>query len=280
MTTPVDPELDRQQRSATTGRNISWGLQGAIVVFLALLLLSSMSGNCTGPAGPPGSQGEVGPVGPVGPIGEQLVTTGPPGPPGDPGTAGPPGLPGAPGQDGLPGPVGPTGVQGPPGETTANPGPPGEPGPPGPPGPQGPPGELGFLHAAPAALAKPIINHVIFFDSDGVLIENAASTEIPNRISRRHILLTNRQAIRAQWAHNLSTDAVKLSVDFWRPSSNQWITLIQMFGDAVEPYNTQKSLWFAIPRFEDNNDDFLIRARVHGNGELDPRITFFELDAR
>ncbi len=256
-------------------RNISMGLQALIAMFLALLLLSVLAGNCTGAVGPAGSAGEVGPEGLQGPPGEQVLTSGPPGPPGDTGPAGPQGASGS---------EGPSGPQGPAGEVTANPGPPGEIGATGPRGERGPPGELAFLNAAPAILASPNVNHILFFDTNGILVENPNSNAIPNRVSHRTIDFTGKQAVRAQWAHSLATDVVKLSIEFYQISTQQWTTLIPAFGATVDARANQVSIWYSIPQFQGVNRgvtrDLLVRARVHGDGELDPLLTYVEVDAR
>ena len=259
----------------------------AVAGLLLLLVLGMVAGYCkgaTGALGPPGPEGVVGPAGPQGIPGTERVAAGPPGPPGDTGPRGeagpqgPDGLPGEPGQVGATGPAGPTGA-GTPGTDGAL-GPIGPPGSAGPMGPPGPAGELAYLTAAPAALLRPNVNHLVFFDNEGVLITNPNSIEIPNRLSRRNIDLTGKQAIRVQWAHSLSSAAIKLSLDFYKASSNIWVTMVPMFGADVAPFTNQTSVWVSIPQFENNNGQFLIRAQVHGDSVLDPRITYIELDAR
>ncbi len=256
-----------QPKPNNIARNVSWGLQGIIAVFLGFLVLFAIGGYCTGPQGAIGPQGLQGEIGRLGPPGEATVTSGPPGPPGDTGAMGPAG---PAGETGLPGPTGPAG------DSTGVTGPAG---PAGPPGPQGPTGDVGFLIAAPASLQKPNVNHILFFESSGVLVENATNLEFPNRISRRNVEWFEKQSFRAQWAHNLNSATVKLSVEYYEPSANKWLALMPPFGEAVEPYTPQASLWYAIPRFAASTN-FLVRAVIHGDGELDPKVTFVELDAR
>ncbi len=250
-------------------QQITWGFYGATILLLGLLLVSTLAGACSGPAGlagPVGPQGDIGEVGPEGPQGEQILTSGPPGPPGDTGAAG------------LAGPAGDAGLTGPDGAA-------GEPGPAGATGPPGPPGEMTLLNAPASALTAPNVNHILFFRPAGVLIDNPGNaelpdgpTEIPNRLSQRTLDLWGKQGIRAQWAHNLSA-YVRLEIQFFRKDVNVWVNLIQPFGTTTEPFSNQTSLWFAIPAFEVSTD-FLVRAVIHGDGELDPRITYVELDAR
>lgn len=236
-------------------QQVTWGFYGVIILLLLLLLISAFGGYCSGPLGPPGPQGELGPPGPQG---EAVVTSGPPGPPGDPGPAGE---------------IGETGVAGPEGPT-------------GPSGAQGAPGEMGLLNAPISALDQPNVNHILFFLTEGLLVEDpgnaslpSGATEIPNRMSRRTLDLWGKQAISAQWAHNLKSSELKVEIQFYRKASNFWATLINPFGAEVEPFSNQTSDWFAIPAYEASTD-FVIRAVIHGNGEMDPRITYIELNAR
>jgi hypothetical protein len=261
-----------------------------VAALLLFLVLGMVAGLCKGPMGiigPPGPEGVVGPAGPQGIPGTERIAAGPPGPPGDTGPVGPSGPTGAegsPGVAGSPGATGPTGATGAgePGPTGAEgvAGAPGVPGIAGPRGPAGAAGELAFLNAAPVALERPNVNHLIFFDNEGVLITNPNSIEIPNRLSRRNIDLTGKQAIRVQWAHSLSSAAIKLSIDFYKASSRIWVTMIPIFGAEVDAFANQTSVWVSVPQYENNNAQFLIRAQVHGDSVLDPRITYIELDAR
>lgn len=262
--------------------NASLFVQIAIAALLGFIVLGMFAGYCKGPAGPQGETGGEGPAGPQGPAGETTGVPGPPGPPGDVGPAGEMGDPGPQGAAGEPGLPGEPGVKGEQGEQGLL-GEQGEPGPQGPQGEAGPPGERGgvgeavILNAPPAALAKPNINHLLFFNNEGVLVENANSLEVPNRASRRVIDLTGKQAIRAQFAHSIADTAIGLSIQYRR--ANDWYDLIPRFGDAVAAWANQTSGWYAVPAFE-NSYDFTIRAIIHGDGVLDPRVTYVELDAR
>ncbi len=174
--------------------------------------------------------------------------------------------------------VGPEGPAGPEGPTT---GVPGEIGPVGPVGPAGPPGEVAILGAPPSAITNPNVNHLLFFESSGVLITDPTSegpTEVPNRTSRRTLDLTGKQMVRIQFAHDLQSAEIKIALEFWRPSSDTWHTMINLFGTEMAPFANQTSQWAAIPKFE--GPSFLVRIIVFGNGELDPRLTYVEVDAR
>ena len=250
-------------RATKIDKRISWGLQGAILMFLFILTVLAGSGACAGSPGPIGPQGEAGPAGPQGPQGEQILTSGPPGPPGDTGPAG---------VAGAAGTSGPAGVDG-------------NMGLPGPTGSRGPAGDLAILNAPASAITAPNVNHILFFRPEGLLVENpgnpeleGGATAIPNKVSQRTLDLWGKQGIRAQWAHDLNAD-VRLEIQFFRNEFNTWVNLIQPFGGAVEPFSNQTSNWFAIPAYEQSTD-FLVRAIVHGDGEMDPRITYVELDAR
>lgn len=256
-------------------------IQAVGVVFLVILTVGMFTGACNGPEGLQGFPGIPGEVGPVGPPGDLTVTSGPPGATGDTGAVGDAGAAGA---TGPAGPQGPEGAQGPIGDISILEGPEGPPGPEGPRGFQGPNGEDTFVNGSPTALANPNVNHILFFEPTGVLVENAGNStttngpsEIPNRASQRTVDFYERQIVRAQFAHNLQSESIKLQVQFWR-STGVWATLIDAFGSDTVAFSNQTSEWFAIPRFEGN--DFLVRVIVHGNGELDPRITYVELDVR
>ncbi len=259
---PADASA-KLQEVATRG-NI-FIVEVVLVLIGALILIGMFTGACQGPGGAPGLTGPIGEAGPIGPVGETTVTSGPPGPPGDVGPAGPAGG----------GPVGPAGPAGP---STGVPGPEG---PVGPVGPVGPPGEVAILGAAPSAVTNPNVNHLLFFVTDGVLIENpTASTplEIPNRTSRRTIDLTGKQMVRLQYAHNLESADIKILLQFWRAANNTWHTMINPVGISTVPFANQTSQWAAVPQFE--GPSFLVRVLVYGNGKLDPRITYVEIDAR
>jgi len=103
--------------------------------------------------------------------------------------------------------------------------------------------------------------------------------EIPDRVAQRTIDLFQRQIIRAQFAHSLQSETIKLQIEFFRYAEGQWVTLIDAFGRDVTPFANQTSEWFAIPAYE-GFSDFLVRVIVHGDAEMDPRLTYVELDVR
>ncbi len=243
-------------------------LEAILALMFGMVLIGMFMGACKGPQGIPGIDGPPGEAGPTGPVGETTVTSGPPGPPGDVGPVGPAGT----------GPVGPAGPQGTVGDTTGVAGPQGEVGPA---GPVGPPGEIAILGAAPSSISNPNVNHLLFFDSAGVLVENPVSDfpfEVPNRTSRRTLDLTGKQAVRVQFAHNLQNAAIKILLQYWRPSTDTWHTMVNLFGSDQPPFANQVSQWDSVPRFE--GPSFTVRVLVYGDGVLDPRITYVEVDAR
>ena len=251
-----------------------------IIVGLLLIIMAGMfAGFCAGPQGPSGTQGPVGPAGPHG------TTTTVAGPQGATGPAGEPGPGGATGETGAAGPMGeipgPPGPVGPPGPTGLV----GPVGPVGPPGMQGPPGEIAYINAPPAALASPNINHTIVFSADGITVPAATldGTEIPNRLSRRVLNVTGKSAVRAQWAHDTANSNIKLRIDFLRTNTtNTWVWLIPSFSGVAEAYQNQTSGWFGIP-INENHENLLVRAVIinaAGDGSLNPKITYVELDVR
>jgi|24BtaG_2_1085350.scaffolds.fasta_scaffold00752_5 hypothetical protein len=252
--------MAEEQKPNKSAQTISWSLQCGLILVGLILALAAFGGYCSGGPGPQGPQGEVGPQGPAG---EATVTSGPPGPPGDVGPEGPAG------------PQGPIGSQGPQGETT---GIPGEQGPIGPPGPQGPPGDIAILGAAPSSLTSPNINHLLFFETEGILVENPpaeAPLEIPG--TRRSLDLSGKQSVRVQFAHDQNNSDIKIMLQFLRGTSS-WVTMVSPVGSTVNPWDNQASQWAAIPRYE--GPQFVVRAVVFGNGELDPRFRYVEVNAR
>ncbi len=244
------------------------------VVLLFLLAIGMFSGACNGPEGLQGVPGIPGEGGPAGPPGEATVTSGPPGANGDTGPVG------------GSGPAGPAGPAGPIGEVGLAIGPEGPPGPAGPAGPQGPQGDFMQLNAPASTINSPNVNHILFFEPNGLLVTDPGNPSLEsgpanlnNRVGYRTLDLFERQAIRAQFAHSLQSAVIKIQIQFFRPSANHWVTLIDPFGTDVAPFNNQTSGWFAIPAFE-GFSDFLVRVIVHGDGELDPAITYVELDVR
>ncbi len=200
------------------------------------------------------------------------------------------GIPGERGPVGPKGPEGPPGLQGPPGPA-GPPGSGGEQGPPGPTGEQGSPGPQGqsaFINLPEVLLETPRINHLLFFEEDGILVENPSDmgTEFPNKATERTLTLKGETwdegapVFLAQWAHSLSTFKLRLSIEFYDSTTSNWRTLIPAFGWDAAPFSNQISGWWAIPGNNVSYANFLVRAVVHGDGQLDPRITYVELSAR
>lgn len=267
---PTGPNIPQLPKAITTRSNVVI-IEVVLALLFVAILIGMFMGACEGPAGPRGIDGPAGEIGITGPVGETTVTSGPPGPEGDVGQEGVQGVQGAQGEQG---------VQGDKGDTT---GVPGEQGDIGPQGPVGPPGELAVLNAPPSSLNNANINHILFFASEGIYVENPGGPSSGGGAvlssSRRNMDFSNKQGVRVQWAHTLENSAIKLGLQFYRPSANAWLILVPVFGDTVAPRVNQASAWYGIPQNE-TSSDLLIRAVIEGDGELDPRITYVEVDAR
>lgn len=232
-------------------------------LLFGMILIGMVFGACKGPQGIPGIDGPAGETGPAGPVGETTKVGGPPGNPGDIGPKG---------ETGIQGPVGPVGPKG---DTT---GVPGLEGPPGPVGPAGPPGDFLVLGAPPNADISPAINHLLFFKTEGVLVTNpgvALAHEIPG--SRRSLDLRGKQQIRIQFAHDQQSSTIKVYLEFLR-GTDTWVGMVGLTGSEVTPWDNQISQWVGIPKFD--GPEFVLRALVRGDGELDPRFRYVEVDAR
>lgn len=260
-----------ENKTKDKAQAISWGLQGGILLVLLLLALSVAGGACKGPVGLIGPEGPQGNQGEPGATGDKGETATSPGAPGDTGATGPQGEQGEQGVQGIQGEKGDNnGIEGPQGEI-------------GPAGPIGPQGNVGFLNAAPADLLKPNVNQTLFFKIDGVTVTDPGlasageAVEIPNRLSRRNIDLTGKGAIRMQWAMNISSSSVKVGLEF-QTDAGSWISMVPSFGDDSGAYANHTSPWVGIPVGE--RDELLVRVMVEGDGELDPALTYVEVDAR
>ena len=204
--TPTPPMEPRQKQFLY--------VEGAILVFLILIVVGMFTGKCqtiSGPQGVPGPTGEQGEAGAAGAQGEAIVTLGPAGNPGDTGAAGEQGERGpagvdATGEQGVPGATGPAGASGADG-TMGEPGPQGEPGPTGIPGERGEQGLIGpmaYLNPPPALADFPTVAVQFFMVPGGVLMENAETNgvEPPTMIGRKVMDLQYASAIRVSWAHS------------------------------------------------------------------------------
>ena len=257
----------------------------AIAVLLLTIVVGMFTGVCDGPTGEAGPQGEKGASGPQGSVGDTTTARGPQGEPGGVGDKGARGDVGEPGPAGAAGEPGPAGVdaslQGAPG-TQGDPGPqgaPGEAGPVGPPGSRGEQGTIGYIHPPPMSSRNPRLFYQLLFAPDGVTVVDAARDGIALAVTRRRLDLRDQQAVRAQYAHDLNGGGIRLGVEFWGGEAG-WVPLIPAFGSAVEPFINQTSLWYAVPQYVTGLADVIIRARVYGDGELDPAFIFIALDAR
>jgi hypothetical protein len=278
MRRPNRTTIDADVVKKTINRNSVLIVEGFLGFMLFLLVIGMFTGSCTGPQGMQGIQGIQGIKGVAGPAGDTTGVLGIPGNPGDTGPVGPAGPQGVQGEQGI---------QGIPGETTGIAGPAGADGADGavgPVGPQGPPGDMGYLNGSPSSLLKPNINQILFFKTDGVTVENpglassGSAKEIPNRMSRRTIDLTQKGAIRIQWAMNIQSPDIKLRLEYQPVGTAVWRVLVPFFGANVAPYANHTSAWYGLA--PEDTKELFVRIMVEGNGTLDPGITYVEVDAR
>jgi hypothetical protein len=264
------------------------GYAAALVALLFIIAAGMFSGYCRGSEGPAGSVGQPGRAGARGDLGDVTTVRGPQGDPGASGQAGPRG------PMGEQGPTGTTGqdseVVGPPGET----GPIGEAGPPGPQGleglageigaagPPGPKGDLGYLKPNPATEDAPVVQIQLLFHPTGIVVPDAAvaGSNMPNLVDQRTLSFKGRQAVRAQYGHNLDGSSIRLAVWFWDASIGQWRTLVPAFGSNVAPHQNHTSNWYSVPLALTALGNVLVRSQVFGDGALDPAITYITLDVR
>ena len=264
------------------------GYAAALVALLFIIAAGMFAGYCKGSDGAAGDTGPQGPTGGQGPPGDITTVRGPQG------DTGPAGDTGATGPAGEPGPIGPAGkdseVMGPPGEL----GPIGESGPPGPQGlpglpgeigaagPPGPKGDLGYLKPAAATEEAPIVQIQLLFHPTGIVVPDADAigSSIPNFVDQRTLSFKGRQAVRAQYGHNLDGSSIRLAVWFWDASIGQWRTLVPAFGSNVAPHQNHTSNWYAVPLALTTLGNVLVRSQVFGNGVLDPAITYITIDVR
>ena len=274
-------------KEETTRRRLNRfdGYAAALVGLLFIIATGMFAGYCRGSDGVVGEAGAPGPAGAQGPAGDVATVRGPQG------DSGPAGEMGVRGPAGEPGPAGPTGadstVMGPPGET----GPIGEAGPPGPQGVageigptglQGERGELGYLKPAAVTGDAPLVQIQLLFHPTGIIVPDAAvaGSSIPNLADQRTLSFKGRQAVRAQYAHNLDGSTIRLAVWFWDTSIGQWRTLVPAFGSNVAAHQNHTSNWYAVPLALTELGDVLVRSTVFGDGALDPAVSYITIDVR
>lgn len=266
MRRPEPTEEENPQLKNIATRSNMFILEAILALLFGMLVVGMFTGACNGPQGLQGFNGEPGEIGPIGvqgPVGE---------------TATSPGAPGDIGPTGAVGPAGPAGATGERGAQGENNGIVGPEGPVGPAGPVGPRGVMGFLDPPPSSLLRPAVNHLLFFKSEGVVITDpglaseGAAKVIPNRLSRRNIDFTGKGSVRIQWEMLAPSVDIKLSLEYLTEAST-WVTMVPFLGSTEAPDN-----WVGIP--VDDRSELVVRVMVQGNGELDPAITFVEVDAR
>ena len=276
-----------EEITATPRRSLNRfdGYAAALVALLFIIAAGMFAGYCRGSDGAAGEIGPQGPAGAQGPSGDVTTVSGPQGDPGVPGESGPRG------PAGEQGPAGPIGedseVMGPPGEmgpigVTGPPGPQGEPGEIGPVGPHGPQGALGYLKPAAVTEDAPLVQIQLLFHPTGIVVPDAAvdGSNFPNLVDQRTLSFKGRQAVRAQYGHNLDGSSIRLAVWYWDSSIGQWRTLVPAFGSNVAPHQNHVSNWYAVPLALTELGDVLVRSQVFGDGSLDPAITYISLDIR
>ena len=120
----------------------------------------------------------------------------------------------------------------------------------------------------------------ILFHPDGVEIPNPTpgGNELPRGLGRRVLDLTQIQAVRVQWAHNLADALIELQLEYYDPVANVWTPLTGKTGIATAAYQNQTSTWAATPRFF--GIPLTIRAVIFGPGSLSPKITYITIDGR
>ena len=273
--------------SETTRRKLNRfdGYAAALVALLFIIATGMFAGYCRGSdgvAGPVGAEGQAGAKGDAGDVTTVRGPQGDPGPAGEPGSRGPAGEPGPAGSVGQG-----SDVMGPPGETgpigeTGPPGPQGLPGEIGPTGPPGPRGDLGYLKPAAVTENAPLVQIQLLFHPTGIVVTDAAvaGSSIPNLVDQRTLSFKGRQAVRAQYGHNLDGSSIRLAVWFWDSPTGQWRTLLPAFGSNVAAHQNHTSNWHAVPLALTESGDVLVRSQVFGDGALDPAITYISLDVR
>ena len=242
------------------------GYAGGLLALLFIIAAGMFAGYCRGSDGDPGDTGPQGPTGAQGPSGDLTTVRGPQGNPGPAGEMGPRGPSGEAGPIGEGGPPGPQGL-------------PGEIGAAGPPGSKGDPG---YLKPASATEDAPVVQIQLLFHPTGIVIPDAAvaGSNIPNLVDQRTLSFKGRQAVRAQYGHNLDGSSIRLAVWFWDASVGQWRTLVPAFGSNLAPHQNHTSTWYAVPLSLTTLGNVLVRSQVFGNGAFDPAITYITLDVR
>ncbi len=259
------------------------GMMGVIILLLISIVFAIFTGVCDGPVGPDGVQGEIGPTGSVGPDGKVTTERGPQGEPGAQGEQGPRGELGPPGEVGpaggpgaastVVGPVGPQGEIGLPGEK-------GDAGEVGAPGIPGVTGDLAYIHPPLNVLSDPRKSFDLVFNPAGEQIVDPVEAGTPLDFARQRLNLSSYQAIRMHFAHKENNGTVRVSIQYFADHTGAWHVLIPPTGNAVAANENQESSWRGVPTFFADLNSVLVRPVVHGDGEIDPLITYIRLDAR
>lgn len=132
-------------------------------------------------------------------------------------------------------------------------------------------------------MRNPNYSYTLLFATEGLEFTDAPpeGMEFPNGVTRRLVDLSGRQALRVQFAHSLSSADVQLRLEFHHPKTDYWQAMTDAIGDEVAPFTNQASPWYSVPLFTGRDDgEYLVRPRIVGNGELDPKFTYIVIDAR
>ncbi|MEA3272156.1 MAG: hypothetical protein U9P90_00635 [Patescibacteria group bacterium] len=125
-------------------------------------------------------------------------------------------------------------------------------------------------------------SYALFKDAEGLLIRNLSSSgeEIPNKVAHQKIDLSANTEVRAQFAHSLSSDVIKLRVDFSTDGCSTWnaVPLVPSFGSDVGANNNQTSSFSNIP--SEALGDICTRVVFIGNNTMDPIIRYVNLDVK
>jgi hypothetical protein len=142
---------------------------------------------------------------------------------------------------------------------------------------QGVPGADGAT--GPAGLNAPVYRQVtLLAETNGLALSNAsnAGTEVASGASRSRLDLGQFSSVRAQFAVDTASAAVRCRLEFSTDDGATWATLIAAFAATASADANNTSAWTNLPAAA--NREVLVRAMILGNGTLDPRVRYVRLD--